>query len=93
MFGYLPNPSGMNPRTRRTASASSTALYPQTNASPSVGVSSVERIRIVVVFPAPFGPMKPITCPGRAANETSSTAFSLPNRFDSPRTSNDGGAS
>ena len=31
-------------------------------------------IRIVVDFPAPLGPRKPVTRPGRAVNVTSSTA-------------------
>ena len=31
-------------------------------------------MRIVVDFPAPFGPRKPVTLPGRTTNETSSTA-------------------
>ena len=30
-------------------------------------------MRIVVVFPAPFGPRKPVTVPGSQRNETSST--------------------
>jgi len=32
---------------------------PATRAVPAVGVSSVQRIEIVVDFPAPFGPRKP----------------------------------
>ena len=31
-------------------------------------------IRMVVDLPAPLGPRKPVTRPGRAVNETSSTA-------------------
>ncbi len=31
-------------------------------------------MRIVVDFPAPFGPRKPVTIPGRTANVRSSTA-------------------
>ena len=38
------------------------------------GVSSVARIRIVVVLPAPLGPMKPSTWPRSTLNDTSSTA-------------------
>ena len=31
-------------------------------------------MRSVVVFPAPFGPRKPLTVPGSSANDRSSTA-------------------
>ncbi len=34
--------------------------------------------RIVVDFPAPLGPRKPVTRPGRAVNVTSSTAVKPP---------------
>ena len=43
-------------------------------ASPRCGVSSVARIRIVVVFPAPLGPMNPRTLPRSTLNDTPSTA-------------------
>ena len=33
--------------------------FPSTRASPQEGFKSVDKIFIVVVFPAPFGPMKP----------------------------------
>ena len=36
-----------------------------------------ERIRIVVVLPAPFGPKNPVTFPLLTENETSSRAFTL----------------
>src|SRR5262245_31111335 len=36
---------------------------PSTIARPAVGVSSVESILMVVVFPAPFGPIKPKMSP------------------------------
>ena len=35
-------------------------------------------IRIVVDFPAPLGPRNPVTRPGSAVNETSSTATNPP---------------
>ena len=35
-------------------------------------------IRMVVDFPAPLGPRKPVTRPGRAVNVTSSTAVKPP---------------
>jgi len=36
---------------------------------------------MVVDLPAPFGPRKPVTCPGRTVNETPSTAVVLPYLF------------
>jgi hypothetical protein len=47
----------MKPSRRRTRSGSSTTENPSTSASPYVGSSSVARIRMLVVLPAPFGPM------------------------------------
>ena len=49
--------------------------------SPSSGRSSVAQIRMVVVLPAPLGPMKPQISPGCTAKETSSTAVNLPKRL------------
>ena len=46
--------------------------------SPEVAVVSPTITRIVVVLPAPLGPRKPVTRPGRASNETSSTAVKAP---------------
>ena len=43
--------------------------------------------RIVVVFPAPFGPRNPVTMPGRTVNVRSSTAVLSPYRLVSPRAS------
>src|SRR6516162_3397811 len=37
--------------------------YPHTDASPQVGFRSVARMRMVVVLPAPLGPMNPYTSP------------------------------
>src|SRR5882757_5812346 len=42
--------------------------------------------RIVVVLPAPFGPRKPVTMPGRTSKLRSSTALVLPYCLVSPRT-------
>ena len=41
---------------------------------PALGGVRPVIIRRVVDFPAPFGPRKPVTVPGRHENETSSTA-------------------
>ena len=38
-------------------------------------------MRSVVVFPAPFGPRKPVIVPGASANERPSTASSFPKRL------------
>ena len=43
-------------------------------AVPDVGTVSPTITRIVVDFPAPFGPRNPVTRPGWAVKETSSTA-------------------
>ena len=43
-------------------------------------------MRIVVDLPAPLGPRKPVTRPGLATNDTSSTATWPPYVFDTPST-------
>src|SRR5258708_36670286 len=43
--------------------------------------------RIVVDLPAPFGPTKPVTWPGRTVNVIPSSAGTAPNRLRSPATS------
>jgi len=43
-------------------------------ALPDVGRVSPTMIRMVVDLPAPLGPRKPVTRPGRAVKLTSSTA-------------------
>ncbi|SLI22074.1 Uncharacterised protein [Mycobacteroides abscessus subsp. abscessus] len=48
------------------------------SAVPAVGVSSPRIIRIVVDLPAPFGPRKPVTCPGFTVKVRSSTAAVRP---------------
>src|SRR6516165_3219779 len=42
---------------------------------------------MVVDFPEPFGPRKPVTVPGRTSKDRSSTAVTSPNRLESPRAS------
>ena len=42
---------------------------------------------MVVDFPAPFGPRKPVTCPASTVNDRSSTTVSGPYRLVSPRIS------
>ena len=43
---------------------------PFTVTDPDVGASSPRIMRMVVDFPAPFGPRKPVTCPGRTVNDS-----------------------
>src|ERR1044071_3103915 len=57
------------------------------SAVPLVGESRPRTTRIVVDFPAPFGPRKPVTFPGWTAKLSPSTAVTGPNRFVSPPTS------
>ena len=47
-------------------------------AVPEVGRSSPNSMRIVVDFPAPFGPRKPVTTPGCTVNDSPSTASLSP---------------
>ena len=51
---------------------------PEMVPSPDVGGVSPTMTRMVVDLPAPLGPRKPVTRPGRAVNVTSSTAVNLP---------------
>jgi hypothetical protein len=51
---------------------------PFTVTVPDVGASRPRIIRIVVDFPAPFGPRKPVTAPGRTVNVKLSTASLSP---------------
>ena len=43
-----------------------------------VGAANPRIVRIVVVFPAPLGPRKPVTMPGRTSRVRSSTAVRSP---------------
>ena len=72
-----PNPanqSGTKPICLRTRSGWRQMDHPMIKASPPSGKSMVESMRMVVVFPAPLGPMKPCTCPQRKEKEMESTA-------------------
>ena len=60
---------------------------PRTAVLPAVGRTSPRIARIVVDFPAPFGPRKPVTVPGETVNERSSTARVEPYRLVRPSTS------
>ena len=66
------------PMLRRTLSGSLTTLWPATAASPSVGRASVVRMRIAVVFPAPFEPISVTISPRSICNETPCSALIAP---------------
>jgi hypothetical protein len=67
-----------NAPTSRIALYDSANGLPLTVTDPAVGRSSPRIIRMVVVLPAPFGPRKPVTRPGRTVNDRSSTASLSP---------------
>ena len=46
--------------------------------APKTGAVVTRIIRMVVVFPAPFGPRKPVTTPGRMEKDRSLTAMVEP---------------
>ncbi|GIE78746.1 hypothetical protein Aph02nite_46960 [Actinoplanes philippinensis] len=54
---------------------------PPTSAAPASGRSSPRITRMVVDLPAPFGPMNPVTCPARTANDIPSSACADPKRL------------
>src|SRR5260370_34655841 len=55
--------------------------WPPTDTLPSVGGMKPVIIRMVVDFPAPFGPRKPSTSPRSTENDTPSTARFGPKVF------------
>ena len=57
------------------------------SAAPSSAASRPSITRIVVDLPAPFGPTKPVTWPGRTVKDIPSSATAGPNRLRSPATS------
>ncbi len=52
--------------------------WPLTRTEPLVGSSRPRIIRMVVDFPAPFGPRNPVTVPGWTVNVRSETAALAP---------------
>src|ERR1043166_8771473 len=64
----------------------SSTSKPATDAVPEVGGRKHVRTRIVVVFPAPFGPRKPTIWPFSTSNEILSTATLRAYRFVRPST-------
>jgi hypothetical protein len=53
-------------------------VEPRDPATPLVGERKPLRIFMVVVFPAPLGPRKAVTCPFGMENDTSFSAWKLP---------------
>src|SRR5690606_36121860 len=74
----------------RTARGEVATSKPATLARPPVGRASVHSILMVVDLPAPLGPRKANTSPGRTANDTSTTASRSPKRLPRPDTSTAG---
>ena len=64
--------------TSRPGLGRSAKRRPLTSAEPDVAGVRPTMIRMVVDFPAPLGPRKPVTRPGRAVKLTSSTAVKPP---------------
>src|SRR2546422_2236557 len=62
---------------RRTCAGSRTTSNSHTRAVPAVGANNVHRIRMVVVFPAPFGPSRPNNSPRRISSVSPSIAVTL----------------
>ena len=69
--------SSSAPTSRSGAGCRAYAL-PLTVTDPDVGASNPMIIRIVVDFPAPFGPRKPVTTPGLTVKLSPSTAVFPP---------------
>src|SRR5256885_10614829 len=63
---------------RLTSAASPTTSTPATRALPAVGGRRVQRMRTVVVLPAPFGPRKPKISPGAMNRSIPRTASTPP---------------
>src|SRR4051812_27273555 len=68
-----------------TAGSSATS-WPRISARPESGRTSVERIRIRVVLPAPFGPSSPKTAPSGTSRSTPPNACVSPKRLATPST-------
>jgi hypothetical protein len=78
--GCRPPPS-MTAPTRAVGSGKSTYRLPPMTAVPSSGRMSPSNMRSVVLFPAPFGPNRPVTRPWVTVSEIPSTADTEPKRF------------
>jgi len=70
----------------RTSSGWVSTSKPATLALPAVARSSVQRIWMVVVLPAPLGPRNPKLSPGMTSRSMPRTASTRPYVFTNPRT-------
>src|SRR5215469_34145 len=71
---------------RRTESRSVIASWPATRAVPDVAFARVQRILIVVVLPAPFGPRNPKVSPRATSKSIPRTAWTSPYCLVRPET-------
>ena len=62
----------------RAVSESLTTSIPEIDADPDVGGVMQERMDMIVVLPAPFGPSSPKISPSATSKLTASTAISSP---------------
>src|SRR3989440_3892568 len=76
---------GTTPRRPRIRGPSATGAMSRMRSVPAVGGDTQPIIRIVELFPAPFGPRKPNASPRCTSKSIPSTAASSPNFFTSPR--------
>ena len=74
-------PRSSIPPTSCSGAACARGGRPLTVTQPLVGSSRPRIIRIVVDFPAPFGPRKPVTVPGRTVNVRSGDGGGRPVPF------------
>ena len=72
------NSPGRLPTRARTSTLSLRVSSPKTSARPPVGRMNPSSVRMVVVLPAPFGPRKPKTSPGKTSRSTSLMPRFLP---------------
>lgn len=77
---YMENFWATYPTFLRARAAAVRRSAPATLSVPLVAGSSPQSMRKVVLFPAPFGPSRPKTCPFRTEKLTWLTAVKLPNR-------------
>src|SRR4029077_4388249 len=78
MLSYAPNVSGMYPISRLIFRGFAPQSTPATVAVPDVGRARPTRILMVVVLPAPFGPMNPRICPRPTDSVSRSSARNDP---------------
>src|SRR5580658_8178610 len=77
---------GTQPTWARTAIGWAVTSSPATRAVPPVGRSSVSRMRMVVVLPAPFGPSRPKISPRPTSKLAPSSALVVPKSLVRPTT-------